>query len=657
MRNAILALIVAMALSSPALAEGDKQSRGHTVARAKLSARTLQYLDHQRLLMARHVEHLRRVHARRVPIALGNVVLRSLSSSLSFDYNKQTVSTTNVMVIEGSAPGVATLNLYMTPLSGGGPPAVSDAQGTLQTLNQGNGLYTVVLRQPLGAGSSLTLTVARSGAPQCSTQFLNIVSCMLSTSMTFSVGGAWEPLIYDLTSGELITPLDERLAITVPSNLVVAASGDAGAVDDNGDGTRTHHFKGVGLGHGISFSAAAYVSGSYPFGANKASQSYVLPQSSGFADSWRKQAAAIIDFHGKRYGDYPHKTISMAEVPDVTGAAFGPPLTVFMPSSTLAFDPGHWAATRTLAHELGHQWFAGLIAVGENYSPWLAEGFASFAEMRYTAERALAEAKIDYAPIDRRSHRLEVIYGLQPQNDVPISSQQIYQVPSDAYVTLTYTKGAMVANMLRYLLGGDTNFDAAMRGVRADHAGGSGLTVKSLAASLAKHSGVDVNAFLDRWAFGSGYPTYKVEVVRGEDGAADIRITSAKAFALPLELDILAEDGSSQRVRVQPNSDGVTFEHHVAGGAARFAQVRVDPDQHLVRRVLGAEPGDIVLDGDVDGIDLIWAARAVGERYSQQAGQATQFSDYADLQFDGVIDQQDLDIVLNAFGTRSGGNG
>jgi Peptidase family M1 domain len=586
--------------------------------------------------------------------AWSGVEVQESAGTLSFDTAAGTVTATTKLTIKSNTNILSTIYLYLEPLSGG-TDKVSDASGALQTFDQGNDVLSVSLSKSIDIGDVIVLTMERSGTPKCSTSFLNLTTCQIASSMTFSVGQAWQPMVYDLASYQLLTPKKASLALTVPAGSSAAASGLlAGSPVTNADGTKTFTFTNKYEGV-FSFGAADYTYGSATFSGGKKAGTYLYtPAAKKYAAGWQQSIAAIMTFHEARYGSYDPPSISVAEIPNITGAAFGPMLTVFVPGALLAYDPQMTGTTTTLAHELAHQWFGGFIQNGASYSPWISEGFATFAEMEHTSAVATKTYNVDYRPTYRRSKNQYYIYGVPSSADVPMSSQEIYKASSQIYTLVTYYKGALVVGMLRYLLGGDTPFFKAIKAYRTDHADDS-ATVASLAASLKKASGTDVTAFFKSWVYKAGWPTFKASVDRGGKAGAYTTTVTVKAdrdVALPLELELTTADGKKTVKRLTATAGGTEYKL-VQQTATEVLSVRVDPQQEIVGRKLGALAGDIHLNGEVDGIDLIYAAMAKGQQFNPKVSQS--FADWADLEFDGIINDKDLAAVTSSFGKQTGG--
>jgi len=90
---------------------------------------------------------------------------------------------------------------------------------------------------------------------------------------------------------------------------------------------------------------------------------------------------AMEDF-GKRFGPYPWPTFSFAITPQL-GGGIEYPAHVMQGQNTLAVT----------SHEVGHQWFYGLVGNNQGRDPWLDEGLASWAEARVENRLAAFRAR------------------------------------------------------------------------------------------------------------------------------------------------------------------------------------------------------------------------------------------------------------------------
>ena len=92
--------------------------------------------------------------------------------------------------------------------------------------------------------------------------------------------------------------------------------------------------------------------------------------------------AALEDF-GRRFGPYPWPAFSLAITPQL-GGGIEYPGHVMQGNNTLGVT----------SHEVGHQWFYGLVGNDQGRDPWLDEGLASWAEARMENRLAQFKARI-----------------------------------------------------------------------------------------------------------------------------------------------------------------------------------------------------------------------------------------------------------------------
>ncbi|MCU1602670.1 MAG: hypothetical protein JWO22_3379 [Frankiales bacterium] len=93
-----------------------------------------------------------------------------------------------------------------------------------------------------------------------------------------------------------------------------------------------------------------------------------LPDS---ASTIAQETQAHLKRHVARYGPFPYEQVSIVVLPDISGGIEYPGV-IFM-STRQDRDA-------TLSHELGHEWFYGLVGDDQARDPWLDEAFATMAE-------------------------------------------------------------------------------------------------------------------------------------------------------------------------------------------------------------------------------------------------------------------------------------
>jgi hypothetical protein len=99
--------------------------------------------------------------------------------------------------------------------------------------------------------------------------------------------------------------------------------------------------------------------------------------------AWKSAIAYSKDairFYSKQVGEYPYAVASVVQGPESFGGGMEYP-------TITAISPGIHGSELDdiIAHELGHNWFYGILASDERTHPWMDEGINSFYERRYSA--------------------------------------------------------------------------------------------------------------------------------------------------------------------------------------------------------------------------------------------------------------------------------
>lgn len=196
------------------------------------------------------------------------------------------------------------------------------------------------------------------------------------------------------------------------------------------------------------------------------------------------------------FGDYPFKNEKHGYYDGLLGAGGMEHQTMSgMATSALT-------STRTLAHELNHQWFGDNVTFATWNDLWLAEGFASYSE-------ALAGEIMPSLGINP--------YGVRSGNkSAALSSPVSVWIPdanignsnliwNSSYGGAVYTRGAMIVSMLR-AMSGDAKFFQALTNYQTQLKGKS-ANADSLKNQFNAVLGVDLTPFFNDYVGGSGNGT------------------------------------------------------------------------------------------------------------------------------------------------------
>ncbi len=109
---------------------------------------------------------------------------------------------------------------------------------------------------------------------------------------------------------------------------------------------------------------------------------YYTPQEQPTWKNSIRYAKDALRFYSAEVGAYPYNTVSVVQGPQSFGGGMEyPTITIISPAND------DQELDVTIAHEIGHNWFYGILASNEREHPWLDEGINSFYEKKYTAQK------------------------------------------------------------------------------------------------------------------------------------------------------------------------------------------------------------------------------------------------------------------------------
>ncbi len=86
-------------------------------------------------------------------------------------------------------------------------------------------------------------------------------------------------------------------------------------------------------------------------------------------------------FYSREVGEYPYNVVQVVQGPESFGGGMEyPTITLISPTSSKK------SLDITIAHEIGHNWFYGILGTNERLHPWMDEGINSYYEAKYTKQ-------------------------------------------------------------------------------------------------------------------------------------------------------------------------------------------------------------------------------------------------------------------------------
>jgi len=204
----------------------------------------------------------------------------------------------------------------------------------------------------------------------------------------------------------------------------------------------------------------------------------------------------------RRFGPYPYAELDVVETwVSIKGYEFSS--MVFMERGLRAAETW-WLYRWTLAHEIGHQWWYGLVGSDPVGEPWLDESLATYSSLVHIEEtrgRAAARAELS---------ALEATYGRPSGASAPILGSALDHAGWLSYRGPVYYQGALFLDALRQEMG-DAEFFALLRRYVSQYRYRIATTFDflSLAESVA---GRDLDTLYELW-LGTSQP--------GADGGSD----------------------------------------------------------------------------------------------------------------------------------------
>jgi aminopeptidase N len=167
-----------------------------------------------------------------------------------------------------------------------------------------------------------------------------------------------------------------------------------------------------------------------------------------------------------------------AEIYDLNRILYGVPTRTLMES--------------TVAHEVGHQWFYGLVGDDQLDDPWLDESLTQFATLQYYAD--------EYGAVGEQGFRssLEARWAGAGRANIPIGLP-VAKYSQENYGAIVYGRGPLFFVALRDEMGREA-FDAFLK----DYTGSLawGIATPEILQSLAeKHCACDLDAIFNEWVY------------------------------------------------------------------------------------------------------------------------------------------------------------
>jgi len=401
------------------------------------------------------------------------------------------------------------------------------------------------------------------------------------------------------------------VTITVPSTYTVAATGVLTQAQESPGGTRTFTYHAEDV-HDFAWAADPYfntrsqdvtVDGGPPVHVKV----YFRNEQLDFALRHLQAGVGAIEKFSADFTPYPWSQMTIIDPPmDAAAGAGGMeyPTLVTTEGDSVFVRPGMKFPEYVTVHEVGHNWFQGILASNEPEEAWMDEGVNEWADAHVMADLYGARTN----GIDQFGFQADIValrnalLGDPSSLPQPIASAAYAFVDGEAYSFATYDYTMRALLTLEHEVG-TAKFMAAMKTYAKTFAF-KHPTGSDLFATLSHELGEDLG-----WFFG---PTFQqaggahLEIrssscrqaheIRGyiTDGASKKTRTETEApdtgtwvcevvvqntgpVHVPVDVELRFTDGSTQRLHWDDKGAG-TFERFSVEHSTKLASVRIDPD-------------------------------------------------------------------------------
>ncbi len=260
---------------------------------------------------------------------------------------------------------------------------------------------------------------------------------------------------------------------------------------------------------------------------------YFFQPGEGTTENWEKVPEImdeVFTFANDKFGKYPFDGYSFIQGGD--GGMEYPMATLITGNRTFISLVG------VCVHELMHSWFQTVLGSNESLYPWMDEGFASFAAsevMNHLKEKKLIPGEYEKDP-HLKSITRYIIFALSGREE-PLTTHADHFTTNSAYGTAAYTKGEVLLEQLRYILG-DKTFDEAMLRYfntwKFKHP-----NANDFFRVMEKQSGLELDWFREYFVNTIYTIDYEIEGISGNN----IVLKNNGLVPMPLDITVTAKNG------------------------------------------------------------------------------------------------------------------
>ena len=273
---------------------------------------------------------------------------------------------------------------------------------------------------------------------------------------------------------------------------------------------------------------------------------WVYPQDVENAKFSFSKTPEIIAFFSREFGyEYPWDKYDQITIPGIGGGAECTSATLL--GQGVIHDeradkdfPSH----KLIAHEAAHQWWGDLVTLRDWGHTWINESFGTYSDYLYI-KHSLGEDEGAVELLHKKNAYLREAHNRYMR---PIVFHR-WDKPQQNFDSHTYPKGAVIINMMRWILG-DKPFRKTISHFLHKHAYDSADT-HDFVIAVKEMTGRNLEWFFEQWFFSPGHPVFdvsyhwddsnkkvKLKIVQTQDTSGRIPV-----FKTPVVIAVVTKEG------------------------------------------------------------------------------------------------------------------
>ncbi len=439
-----------------------------------------------------------------------------------------------------------------------------------------NNELVITLPAVLNSGTSATVEIRYSGTPASGEQAFNITAhdtAPILYTLSEPYGARdWWPCKQDLN--DKIDAID--VYITAPSQYVSVSNGiEPEAPVINGADKTTHFHHGYPIPAYLVAIAVTNYSVYNQQGGTAPSQypiiNYIYPETLASVKEQLDQTPLILNLYESLFEIYPFHTEKYGHAQFEWGGG--------MEHTTVSFMNNFERSL--VAHEMAHQWFGDKITCGAWNDIWLNEGFAT-----YVASLVIENFDGKNAFISEKNRMISNITS-RTNGAVYVTDAELSDVDRIFSSRLTYNKGAMVLNMLRFKMGDALFFQGVKNYLKDLNLAYKYAKTPELQLHLEAVYGNSLTEFFNDWIYKQGYPIYTISAQNLGGGQARFTVNQTQSdasvsyFEMPVPIRVFGTGGQQLDLVLNNTINGEVFTENVPFA---ITSITFDPEKNIISK-------------------------------------------------------------------------